>query len=173
MQDHSKLLSTSERGSISTTGPLISENVSDKVSLDGKLSNADGDGSGSISASTLPFVEDDGDEDMPSTATEDLQTLVYLLDVQLDIQERVIDGVLEHLNKSPRSSMEIPDDSAEEFDIKSVPGLMSSARAKVQKTIGKIVSVTEAREKKWHSKWKRERESKMRWEVCFTVICNG
>jgi hypothetical protein len=32
--------------------------------------------------------------------TEDLSTLQYLLDVQLDIQQRIIDGVLEHLNKS-------------------------------------------------------------------------
>ncbi|KAL3895988.1 MAG: hypothetical protein SGCHY_004363 [Lobulomycetales sp.] len=111
---------------------------------------------------------------MPVTETEDLQTLVYLLDVQLDIQQRAIDSVLEHWPKQDSAGDAEPAEPDEDdFDREKVPGLLSSARLQVEKTVSKIVSVTHAREKKWYQKWKQERESKMRWESIVANVMEG
>jgi hypothetical protein len=64
-----------------------------------------------------------------------------LLDVQLGVQQGVIDGVVEYLSKRVGGDLY----EEEEFDVNGVPGLLLSARVQVQKTIAKIVTVTEAR----------------------------
>lgn len=171
--DHSKLLSVSERGSVSHSSPSVSPTItanqnftipeedSVRPAASGSLQQTD------PYASPGPADDGQDDEDMPVTETEDLQTLVYLLDVQLDIQQRAIDSVLEHWPKQDSAGDAEPAEPDEDdFDREKVPGLLSSARLQVEKTVSKIVSVTHAREKKWYQKWKQERESKMRWEVC-------
>jgi hypothetical protein len=151
MIDHSRLLTTSERTSTS-------------VSVPGSIFEFDGDEKKVKRSNEEEIHEEQIENDMPEVETEDLSTLQYLLDIQLDIQQRVIDSVLEQLKKGSGGLLAVIEEE-EEFDVQGVPALLSSARMQVQKTVSKIVSVTEAREKKWYKKWKLERESKMRWEV--------
>ncbi|KAJ3088393.1 hypothetical protein HK102_008853 [Quaeritorhiza haematococci] len=116
---------------------------------------------------------------------EDFQTLIYLLKVQMDVQQRVIGGLVEILEDERLASVQrgaagTPSDPnglsdagrggsnagafLQTVDLSNIPSLLKSSSEHVQETINKIVRVAENRERTWHRKWKREVESRLRWE---------
>lgn len=138
---------------------------------------------------------------LPSTSTDDFQTLVYLLNVQMDVQQRVIESVVEAISKtnkrspssnlitginngspssspSTSSSSSTPPLSTSAADInmaelKGMPSLLSSSSSQIFSTIEKIVKLSEARDLKWMKRCKKEREGRLRWEEVVRVVLDG
>ncbi|KAJ3033480.1 hypothetical protein HDV00_006321 [Rhizophlyctis rosea] len=123
------------------------------------------------------------EKDVHTTMTGDFRTLCYLLNVQMDVQQRVVEavvGVLQEREKErirtgttkPRSGSDASVTSTSttgatflhDVDLSNLPSLLESSSKHVQDTMGKLVSLAEGREKLWQRRWKKELESRRRWE---------
>ncbi|KAJ3032613.1 hypothetical protein HK097_005167, partial [Rhizophlyctis rosea] len=119
------------------------------------------------------------EKEVQTTMTGDFRTLQYLLNVQMDVQQRVVEAVVSVLQEREkerikaggpiRKSMDsVESDKAgsllHDVDLSNLPSLLESSAKHVQDTMGRLVSLAEGREKMWQRRWKKELESRRRWE---------
>ena len=97
--------------------------------------------------STLPKLLD-------NQGSQDLQTLMNLLDLQMDAQQRIIDSLVDHLQHQNDSTV----------DTQLISSSLNSSALQIRGTVEKITHVSEVRDEKWKNKWKKERENRIRWE---------
>ncbi|TPX66348.1 hypothetical protein SpCBS45565_g04523 [Spizellomyces sp. 'palustris'] len=112
---------------------------------------------------------------LPTTSTQDIGTLMYLLNVQLDVQQRVVEALVDALAVHSSTLSSTTDPSAggpvssnnsflQEVDVSNLPSLLQSSSKHVQDTVRKLVERCEQRQRHWARRWKKEKESRRRWE---------
>ncbi|KAI9098624.1 Oxysterol-binding protein-domain-containing protein [Phlyctochytrium arcticum] len=113
---------------------------------------------------------------LPVTTTHDVGTLMYLLNVQLDVQQRVVEALVDALaaygqhqaaasvTGAPGADTSSNASFLREVDVSNLPSLLQSSSKHVQETVGKLVSQCENRERHWSRKWRKEKEGRKRWE---------
>ncbi|KAJ3219695.1 hypothetical protein HDU67_010057 [Dinochytrium kinnereticum] len=131
-------------------------------------------------------------DSFPTTNTEDLATLAHLLQVQMDVQNRVVEAVVEGILQGgiggqaiapPRlssssfnggTSTPTPPGAQGGFlrdvDVSNLPSLMRSSMKQVADTIGRVLTVAEAKERKFK---RREQKNADRIKRLEAIIQNG
>ncbi|KAJ3096599.1 hypothetical protein HDU97_005751 [Phlyctochytrium planicorne] len=126
-------------------------------------------------------------DQFPSTTTDDLATLAHLLQIQMEVQNRVIEAVVESLLLSasqppsrlstpsgePRSpSAQNPNGGSflRDIDVSNLPSLMRSSMKQVADTVGRVLVVAESKERKWR---RREMKNADRVKRLETIIHSG
>ncbi|KAJ3265368.1 hypothetical protein HK104_006300, partial [Borealophlyctis nickersoniae] len=120
--------------------------------------------------SVAPSQKGEDHDTVHTTSTDDIRTLIYLLNVQMDVQQRVVEAVVDAVGSDEsESARRARADNASSgemqgVDLKTLPSLLKSSTKHVQDTIAKLIKLSESRERYWSRKLKREVESRKRWE---------
>ncbi|TPX42136.1 hypothetical protein SeLEV6574_g05746 [Synchytrium endobioticum] len=113
-------------------------------------------------------------KDHPASPLPDLQTLVYLLNVHLDVQRRMVDSLVQAINQKPSDSSSLctasntsntpKREETQDMDLLSIAALCQNSSARVSETVKQVITVCDERDRKWARRWRAEIDSRKRWE---------
>ncbi|KAI8906381.1 Oxysterol-binding protein-domain-containing protein [Gorgonomyces haynaldii] len=90
---------------------------------------------------------------VPASTNWDMHRLLYLLQVQLQVQQQAVDTAIEMIQNQSHKN-----------DISTIPALLSHSASLVQATATQIVQAHESREQYWMKRVKKETDARKRWE---------
>ncbi|KAI8928786.1 Oxysterol-binding protein-domain-containing protein [Entophlyctis helioformis] len=120
-----------------------------------------------LNADHVPILET-----MRAKSRTNVHTLLYLLDVQLEVQERVVQTLVDNLSALPPSPNAAQTTADPEYhsSLVQLPLLLQDSVQHIQQTAKRIVRLYDSREKMWGKRLHREVESRKRWEEVVSCV---